>query len=41
MPKQKKNTRGYYVKYFMFEGKKYKVYAKTQDELFEKIAVIA
>lgn len=38
MPKQKKNTRGYYVKYFMFEGKKYKVYAKTQDELFEKIA---
>ena len=38
VPKQKKNSRGYYVKYFAFEGKSYKVYGKTQDEILEKVA---
>lgn len=37
MPKQKKNSKGYYVKYFTHDGKTYKVYGKDQKELLEKV----
>ena len=38
MARQKKNEKGYYVKTFTYEGKRYKVYAKDQKELIEKTA---
>lgn len=38
MARQKKNDRGYYVKTFTHEGKRYKVYGRDQKELTEKTA---
>ena len=38
MPRQKKNSRGYYTKYFTYNGKQYKVYGKDQKELLEKMS---
>lgn len=36
MAKSKRNSKGYLVDYFYFEGKRYKVYGKTPKELYEK-----
>lgn len=36
MARQKKNEKGYYVKTFTYNGKRYKVYAKDQKELIKK-----
>lgn len=37
MARQKKTSNGYYRKTFMYEGKRYCVYAKDQKELSEKV----
>ncbi len=36
MAKRKRNEKGYLRKTFQFEGKRYTVYGRTNDELFEK-----
>lgn len=38
MARQKKSSKGYYTKTFMYEGKRYFVYGKDQKELLEKTA---
>ena len=38
MARQKKNSKGYYTKTFMYKGKRYFVYGKDQKELLEKTA---
>ena len=38
MARQKKNSKGYYRKTFTYNGKRYEVSGKTQDELIQKLA---
>ncbi len=39
MARLKKNAKGYFVKSFMYDGKRHFVYARTQQELSEKVSM--